>query len=181
VKTLRAGFPATDLSRHEPDLVVLSPGPGRPRDFGLDAVLAEAERRALPVFGVCLGLQAIAEACGAELGVLPEPVHGKRSRIRVLGGRLLHDLPEDFEAGRYHSLHVLRDSLPEALALTAVDEGGVVMAVEHQELAWSGVQFHPESILTSDGELGLRLIESCVRVVPVRPRDKVSHSWQPGR
>lgn len=180
VKTFRAGFPTRDLAREEPDLVVLSPGPGRPADFALAGVLEEATRLGLPVFGVCLGLQAIAEFCGGELGVLPVPVHGKRSEIRVLGGELFRGLPRRFEAGRYHSLHARREALPACLRVTAVDPDGVVMALEHAERPLSGVQFHPESILTASDALGLRLVENCVASVPVRPRLRRSRSWRPG-
>ncbi len=180
VKTLRAGLPAADLGRYEPDLVVLSPGPGRPGEFGLAAILEEARQLALPVFGVCLGLQAIAEFFGGELGVLPQPVHGKASRVRVLGGRLLGGLPNEFRAGRYHSLHAIRGSLPPELRVTAEDDAGLVMALEHRSLPWSAVQFHPESILSCHESIGLRLVESCVSELPVRTRTRRSRAWDRG-
>jgi anthranilate synthase len=160
VTTLRAGFPPAELDRLRPDLVVLSPGPGTPRDFDVAGTLAAAMARDVAVFGVCLGLQGMVEHFGGELAVLPEPVHGKRSRIRVLGGRLLADLPAEFDAGRYHSLHAVRDRVPACLAVTAVSEDGVVMAVEHRERPVAAVQFHPESILTLEGGVGLRLVEN---------------------
>jgi anthranilate synthase len=162
VVTLRVGFGLAALERAAPDLVVLSPGPGRPEDFGLDALIGELVRRELPIFGVCLGLQAIAEHFGGDLGVLPEPVHGKASRIASLGGRILEGLPGEFSAGRYHSLHVRADSLPEALRVTALDEQGRIMALEHRELPIDAVQFHPESILSLPGGVGRRLIENVV-------------------
>jgi anthranilate synthase len=162
VLTLRVGFGSDALERAAPDLVVLSPGPGRPRDFGLDALLGELVVRELPIFGVCLGLQAIAEHFGGDLGVLPEPVHGKASRIRALGGRIFEGLPAEFAAGRYHSLHVRADSLPEALRITARDEEGRIMALEHRALPIDAVQFHPESILTLRGGVGRRLIRNVV-------------------
>ncbi len=174
VKTLRAGFPPGDLVHYEPDLVVLSPGPGRPADFGLAAVLGEAARLGLPVFGVCLGLQAIAEHAGGELGVLAEPVHGKASRIRVLGGRLFEGLPRCFRAGRYHSLHARRESLPPDVRVTAVDDADRVMALELASLPMAAVQFHPESILTSGDDLGRRLVRNVVGGLPVRARRRAS-------
>jgi anthranilate synthase len=180
VKTLRAGFPTDDLRGTEPDLVVLSPGPGRPADFGLAGIIEEAMRLELPLFGVCLGLQAIVEFAGGELGVLTEPVHGKASRIRVLGGSLFRGLPRDFRAGRYHSLYARRDSLPAELAVTAVDERDLVMAVEHTTLPLCAVQFHPESILTLGDGVGRRLIENCVCSLPIRPRDRISRVWGAG-
>lgn len=180
VKTLRAGFPPDDLRCYEPDLVVLSPGPGRPADFGLAAIVEEAVRLELPVFGVCLGLQAIAEFAGGDLGLLPEPVHGKACQIRVLGGRLFDGLPREFRAGRYHSLYARRDSLPPEVAVTAIDEQGLVMAIEHAVLPLSALQFHPESILTLDAGVGRRLIQNCIEPLPSRPRTRVSRVWETG-
>src|SRR5581483_2861033 len=104
VTTLRAGFPLSELERLQPDLVVLSPGPGQPGDFDVAGMVAAALARNLPVFGVCLGLQGIVEHFGGELGLRPEPVHGKASCIRVSGGSLFQGLPAEFDAGRYHSL-----------------------------------------------------------------------------
>src|SRR5215468_4070524 len=160
VTTLRAGFPHAELDRLHPDLVVLSPGPGTPADFDVSSTLAAATARDLAVFGVCLGLQGMVEHFGGTLGVLPEPVHGKRSRIRVLGGRLLHGLPAEFDAGRYHSLYAVRDRVPACLVVTAESADGVVMAIEHRERPLAAVQFHPESILTLAGGVGLRLVEN---------------------
>jgi anthranilate synthase len=172
VKTLRAGFPLDELRRQEPDLVLLSPGPGRPAQFGLSRVLDAAAARGLPIFGVCLGLQAIAEHYGGELALLPEPRHGKRSRVRVLGGRLFEGLPREFEAGRYHSLVARPETLPPELRVTAVAEDGAVMALEHVERPVFGVQFHPESILTLGGGVGRALVERVVALTPVRTRER---------
>ncbi|HZQ49498.1 MAG TPA: anthranilate synthase [Candidatus Dormibacteraeota bacterium] len=168
VITLRAGFPAEELDELRPDLVVLSPGPGTPRDFDVSGTLARAMERDLPVFGVCLGLQGMVEHFGGELGVLDYPMHGKPSRVKVLGGRIFEGLPREFTAGRYHSLYALRDRLPTALEVTAESEDGVVMAIEHRELPLAAVQFHPESILTLDGDLGMQLIRSVVARLPAR-------------
>src|SRR5262249_59487831 len=104
-------------------------GPGRPRALGVAGTLAAGMARDVAVFGVCLGLQGMVEHFGGELAVLPEPVHGKRSRIRVLGGRLLADLPAEFDAGRYHSLHAVRDRMPACLVVTAESADGVGRAI----------------------------------------------------
>ena len=162
VVTLRAGFPHAALDDVRPDLVVLSPGPGRPSDFDVSGTLAAAIGRGLAVFGVCLGLQGMVEHYGGELGVLDYPMHGKASRIRVIGGRIFEELPKEFTAGRYHSLFALADKLPPILRVTAVAEDGVIMAVEHVELPLAAVQFHPESIMTFGGDVGLRLIRNVV-------------------
>jgi anthranilate synthase len=163
VLTLRAGFAPTVLDELRPDLVVLSPGPGRPGDFGVSATLAAIIERGLPAFGVCLGLQGMVEHFGGELGVLSYPMHGKASRIRVLGGRIFEGLPKEFTAGRYHSLFARPEALPACLRVTAETEDGVIMAVEHADLPLDAVQFHPESIMTLDDEIGLRLIRAVVQ------------------
>jgi anthranilate synthase len=162
VVTLRAGFPPEELDALRPDLVVLSPGPGTPSDFDVSGTLAAAIARNLPVFGVCLGLQGMVEHFGGELGVLSYPMHGKASRIRVLGGRVFAGLPDEFTAARYHSLFALREKLPAALKVTAESDDGVIMAIEHASLPLAAVQFHPESILTLGDDLGLRLIRNVV-------------------
>jgi anthranilate synthase len=162
VVTLRAGFPPETLDEQRPDLVVLSPGPGTPSDFDVSGTLAALTARGIPTFGVCLGLQGMVEHFGGALGVLDYPMHGKPSRIRVLGGRLFEGLPEEFVAGRYHSLFAIRDRLPAELSVTAETAEGQVMAIEHATLPLAAVQFHPESILTLDDDLGLRLLRNVV-------------------
>jgi anthranilate synthase len=168
VTTLRAGFPEETLDRVKPDLVVLSPGPGTPRDFDLSATLRALERRGLPVFGVCLGLQGMVEHFGGELGVLDAPMHGKPSRIRVIGGALFEGLPREFSAGRYHSLFAIREKLPDVFDVTAETEDGVVMAIEHRTLPMAAVQFHPESIMTLDEGVGLRLLGNVMTMLTAR-------------
>jgi anthranilate synthase len=158
VTTLRAGFPHEELDRMAPDLVVLSPGPGRPEDFDCSATIAACLARDLPVFGVCLGLQALVEYLGGKLDTLSRPTHGKPSQVQVVGGELLAGLPERFTAGRYHSLHAPAPALPSGLTLTAVSDDGVVMAVEHDSLPLAGVQFHPESIMSVEEDVGIRLV-----------------------
>ena len=162
VVTLRAGFAPERIDDIGPDLVVLSPGPGIPSDFGVADTIAAALARGLPLFGVCLGLQGIVEYFGGRLGTLGYPMHGKPSAIRWRGGRLLSSLPERFEAGRYHSLFGERETLPECLEVTADTEDGVIMAIEHRTLPAAAVQFHPESILTLGDEVGRRLIHEVV-------------------
>ena len=165
VTTYRSGFPLDLLAGEAPHLVLLSPGPGRPADFGLDATIAAALAAGLPVFGVCLGLQGIVEHFGGELDILPKPMHGKPSTVRVLGGRLLADHPAEFEAGRYHSLIAKRETLPRELHLVAETPEGVVMGVEHAELPVAAVQFHPESILSLEDEIGHRLVDNVMRLL----------------
>jgi anthranilate synthase len=168
VVTLRAGFPEAVLDEIAPDLVVLSPGPGTPGDFDVSGTLAALVRRGLPTFGVCLGLQGMVEHFGGVLGVLDYPMHGKASRVRVVGGRLFADLPREFTAGRYHSLFAIREKLPAELEVTAESEDGVVMAVEHAALPLAAVQFHPESIMSLEGDVGLRLLANVVATLVKR-------------
>src|SRR5262245_16484735 len=160
VVTLRAGFPADTFDDLKPHLAVLSPGPGTPTDFDVAGTLDALLRRRIPTFGVCLGLQGMVEFFGGKLAVLEQPMHGKASRIRVLGGRMFEGLPLEFSAGRYHSLFAVRAALPSVLHVTAESDDGVVMAVEHRTLPFAAVQFHPESIMTLGDDFGLRLLRS---------------------
>lgn len=146
------------------DLLVLSPGPGRPEDFGIKGTIDAALENKLPVFGVCLGVQAIGEYFGGELGQLTHPAHGRPSRVQVRGGRLMRNLPNEIVIGRYHSLFVERDSMPEVLNVTASTEDGVAMALEHKTLPVGGVQFHPESLMSLGNEVGLRIVENAFRL-----------------
>ncbi|MGD9752838.1 MAG: anthranilate synthase component I [Acidimicrobiia bacterium] len=159
------GLDEAELDRVAPDLVVLSPGPGRPSDFGVSATVGRALSRGLPIFGVCLGLQGIVEHFGGRLGQLQLPMHGKASVMKATGGRLFEGLAEQFLAGRYHSLHAPVDELPECLETTAESDDGVVMAVEHRELPVAAVQFHPESIMSLGDEAGMRLVANVVRLL----------------
>jgi anthranilate synthase len=165
VVTYRAGFPMEIIERNRPDLILISPGPGRPADFGVPQLVQYAARHAIPVFGVCLGLQGIVEAFGGELGVLDYPMHGKASSVSHQGQGAFEGLPAELKVGRYHSLYALPDKLPAVLEVTATSEDGVIMGVRHRELPVEGVQFHPESLLTLEGNAGLRLIENVVRRV----------------
>jgi anthranilate synthase len=165
VMTYRSGFPLELIEKLEPSLILVSPGPGRPEDFGVPALVRYAARLGVPVFGVCLGLQGTVEAFGGELGVLDYPVHGKPSMIRHKNVGVFEGLPEEFRVGRYHSLYALRDKLPRELEVTAESEDGIIMGVRHKTLPVEAVQFHPESILSMDGDCGLRLMENVVRVL----------------
>ncbi|MCY0875572.1 MAG: anthranilate synthase component I [Firmicutes bacterium] len=160
VTTLRAGFPAAVLDEYQPDLVMLSPGPGRPEDFGLRDTIDACLARHLPIFGVCLGLQGITEYFGGTLCVLSYPMHGKPSSVVAQSSRLeiFAGLPNAFLVGRYHSLFASDETLPDCLQVTARSDDGVIMAIEHKELPICAVQFHPESILTMDGDHGLQII-----------------------
>ncbi|MGH7111152.1 MAG: glutamine amidotransferase-related protein, partial [Stellaceae bacterium] len=161
VATMRADLARAELGRGAAaDLLVLSPGPGRPEDFGMAETLDLALRRGLPIFGVCLGLQGIVEYFGGALDVLAVPYHGKPSRVHILGGRLFAGLPRKFTVGRYHSLCARCGAVPEALAVTAETEDHVVMAVEHKTLPIAAVQFHPESVMTLRAEIGLPILAS---------------------
>ncbi len=164
VTTLRAGFDVALLDEFAPDLVVLSPGPGRPADFDCDKLLTVLDDRDLPVFGVCLGLQAMVEHAGGSLGLLDTPVHGKPGLVRVLGGTLLAGLPAEFTAARYHSLHARPEQVTGGFAVTAVTPDGVVMAIEDPERGRWAVQFHPESILTAGGGAGHLVIGNVLRL-----------------
>ncbi len=163
VVTYRSGFPLEMIAQVKPSLILVSPGPGRPADFGVPALIRHAAKLEVPVFGVCLGLQGMVEAFGGELGVLGYPVHGKPSLIRHRNVGVFEGLPEEFRVGRYHSLYAIRETLPSVLEITAESEDGVIMGVRHRELPMEAVQFHPESILTLDGNCGLRLMENVVR------------------
>jgi len=164
VVTYRAGFPPELIEQLAPSLILISPGPGRPRDFGVPDVVKTAVRLGVPVFGVCLGLQGIVEAFGGELGVLDYPMHGKPSTVRHRGIGVFDGLPEEFQVGRYHSLFARRETFPACLEVTAETEDGVIMGVRHRELLVEAVQFHPESILTAEGDHGLKLMENAVRL-----------------
>lgn len=135
----------------EPRALVLSPGPGRPRDAGIQPELLRRAPASLPILGICLGHQGLVEAHGGELERDPVPVHGRSSLMHHDGSELFVDLPNPFEAGRYHSLRARADALPVELARSAWTDDGLVMAVRHRSLPRFGVQFHPESILTPDG------------------------------
>jgi anthranilate synthase component 2 len=134
-----------------PTAIVLSPGPGKPSDAGIQPELLRRLPASMPLLGVCLGHQGLVERCGGILERDPAPTHGKASLVHHDGDALFRGLPNPFPAGRYHSLRAKRDALPAELSLTAWTAEGLVMAVRHTTLPRFGVQFHPESILTPQG------------------------------
>lgn len=134
-----------------PDGLVVSPGPGDPDQAGVSTDLVEALAGVRPVLGVCLGHQCIGALYGGRVVRAPELVHGKTSPIHHGGGGVFAGLPDPFDATRYHSLVVARDSVPDVLEVTAWTADGLVMGLRHRELDVEGVQFHPESILTRHG------------------------------
>ncbi len=164
VVTYRAGMPLEILAQVKPDLILISPGPGRPEDFGVPALVRHAAQAGIPVFGVCLGLQGIVEAFGGELGVLPYPMHGKPSKIDHYGLGAFEGLPAELTVGRYHSLYAIPEKLPAELEVTARTADGVIMGVRHRTLPIEAVQFHPESILSAQGETGLKLMRNAMRI-----------------
>ena len=149
-----------------PDAVLLSPGPGRPEDAGiLTACIPAFAERGVPVLGVCLGHQAIGHVYGGDIVSAPELMHGKTSLVYHRGAGVLRGLPDPFEATRYHSLVIEPASVPDVLEVTAETSDGIVMAVRHRTLPIEGVQFHPESILSTGGH---DLLRNFLAVSPAR-------------
>ncbi|TIQ00050.1 MAG: anthranilate synthase [Mesorhizobium sp.] len=175
VSTVRTPVPDEVFDRLKPNLVVLSPGPGTPKDFDCAATIKRARARDLPIFGVCLGLQALAEAYGGELRHLHVPMHGKPSRIRVSKpGIIFSGLPKEVTVGRYHSIFADPVRLPDGFVVTAETEEGVIMAFEHSKEPIAAVQFHPESIMTLGHNAGMRMIENIVAHLPRKTREKAA-------
>ena len=134
------------------DGVLISPGPGTPEAAGISmAMIKYCGEKKIPLFGVCLGHQAIAAVYGAKVSRAPELLHGKTSQVHHQQSGVFQDLPSPFTATRYHSLAVERDSVPTELEITSATESGVVMGLRHKSLPIEGVQFHPESVLTEHG------------------------------
>ena len=135
-----------------PDKILISPGPGTPDDAGVSKALIERFAGRVPVLGVCLGHQAIGEVFGGRTVRAPAPVHGKASEICHDGKTIFEGIEYRFQAGRYHSLLVERETLPDCLEISATTPDGLIMGLRHRQLKVEGVQFHPESILTSEGK-----------------------------
>lgn len=171
VMTLRYDRALQALQTHAVDLVVLSPGPGRPDDFNLAATIDAVLARQIPLFGVCLGLQGIVEYFGGTLEVLAYPMHGKSSMMKVCEHHnaprvdLFAGLGPEFLAGRYHSLYARERDLPAVLDVTAKSEDGIIMAISHQTLPVSAVQFHPETILSLTNQAGLKIISNLMQSI----------------
>lgn len=147
-----------------PDVAIMSPGPGCPKDFDTAGTLALFEKKGIPVFGVCLGLQSMVEYFGGELAILGAPIHGKPFAISHEGeGCYTFDgIASPFTAARYHSLYAVKEKLPDVLRVTAETEDGIIMGIEHKTLPFAAVQFHPESILTAHQD-GIRLLTNCIQ------------------
>ncbi|MCO6185393.1 anthranilate synthase [Rhizobium sp. L1K21] len=175
VTTVRSPVADDVFDRIDPDLVVLSPGPGSPQDFDTKTTIKKARSRSLPIFGVCLGLQALAEAYGGELRQLAIPMHGKPSRIRVLEqGTVFSGLSKDITVGRYHSIFADPSTLHPDFMITAESEDGTIMGIEHSKEPVAAVQFHPESIMTLGQDAGMRMIENVVAHLSKRARVKAA-------
>ena len=166
VSTIRFDSALEYLQKQDYDLVVLSPGPGRPADFKLSNTISAVISKNIPIFGVCLGLQGIVEYFSGHLDTLSYPMHGKSSKIKVLESEpLFHGLGEEFTAGRYHSLYAREQNFPAVLKATAMSEDGVIMAVSHRELPIHAVQFHPETILSLSNQAGLKIMSNVMAMV----------------
>lgn len=175
VTTVRTPVADEVFDRINPDLVVLSPGPGTPKDFDCKATIKKARARQLPIFGVCLGLQALAEAYGGELRQLAIPMHGKPSRIRVLEpGIVFSGLAKEVTVGRYHSIFADPATLDRDFMITAESEDGTIMGIEHTKEPVAAVQFHPESIMTLGQDAGMRMIENVVAHLARRAKEKAA-------
>lgn len=145
-----------EIIRLQPTGIILSPGPGRPEDAGICVDLVRHLKGDIPILGVCLGLQAIALAFGAEIIKAQEIVHGKTDLIFHRRTGLYKNLPLPFQAGRYHSLMINPSTLPDTLLVEAENASGLIMGIRHKEQPVFGVQFHPESILTPQGDMLLQ-------------------------
>ena len=142
----------SELLDLKPQGIVLSPGPGRPENAGIMNELIKISSGTIPLLGVCLGYQALAQVYGAKIGYAPTLMHGKTSQIIHSKSILFKNLPNPFVATRYHSLIVERETLPKVFKITAYTEDNIIMAIEHISLPLFGVQFHPESIMTPEGK-----------------------------
>lgn len=173
VVTYRPGFPEKVLNEIAPDLVLLSPGPAAPKDFQMSALIEMLLSHNLPIFGVCLGHQGIGEYFGATLSQLPIPQHGKTALVEHNSNALFDGLPKQFEVGRYHSLYLVEDTIPDCLEVIAKSDAksvpdesnSIVMAIRHRTLPIAGVQFHPESLMTLKGEVGKKLLQNILRQI----------------
>ncbi len=152
------GIGIEEIRRLQPELMILSPGPGRPEDAGICVSAVREFAGEIPIFGVCLGHQAICQAFGAAITYARRLMHGKACAVRVnTDSRLFRGMKEEVIVGRYHSLAADPETMPDCLSVTAWTGEGEIMAVEHKQYPIYGVQFHPESILTPDGK---RMLEN---------------------
>lgn len=156
-----------EVAELQPSAIVISPGPGGPADAGCSIDVVQRLGEAIPILGVCLGCQAIAQAFGATVERAPQPMHGRTSSIEHNGTGLFHGIESPLTVCRYHSLAVSEPTLPAEIRCTARDDQGVIMAIEHRRLPIYGVQFHPEAILTDQGH---RLIGNFLTEISAEPR-----------
>jgi len=150
-----------EIKELSPERIVISPGPGIPEDAGISIDIVNLYKRDIPIFGICLGHQAIAVAFGGKVDRANEIVHGKTSTIKHTGSAIFNGVPKKFEATRYHSLVAMEDSFPKDLKITARTDNGLIMAIEHEKYPIYGVQFHPESIVT---EHGMKIVQNFLKV-----------------
>jgi len=160
-----------EIDLMQPDQIVISPGPCTPREAGISMQVVEAFAGKIPILGVCLGHQSIAQVFGAEVGHASRLMHGKTSMIYHRGEGVFEGLPNPFCATRYHSLAALRHSIPECLDVTAWTDDGEIMALQHHRLCVHGVQFHPESIKTEHGH---DLLQNFLDSTLVKPEESLS-------
>jgi anthranilate synthase component II len=154
-----------EVAAMAPEGILISPGPGRPTEAGISEELLRRLGPTTPILGVCLGMQAMAEVYGGRVVHAPEPVHGKTSRVRHDGRGVFAGVEQDFLATRYHSLVADRATLPDALEVSAWTDDGAVMGLRHRRFPVEGVQFHPESVLTTEGS---RIVANWVQAVRAR-------------
>lgn len=141
-----------EIKRISPNKIVISPGPGTPEESGISKDIITHLGSTIPILGVCLGHQTIGKCFGATVSNAPYLMHGKSSKIFHNGKSIYKDIPQGFQAGRYHSLVILRNSVPDVLEITAETEDQIIMGIRHKTFPIEGIQFHPESILTNVGE-----------------------------
>ena len=163
VQTFRAGIDVNDILVVKPDLVIHSPGPGRPEDFDVSQLVQDLAKAGIPQFGVCLGLQGMVEAFGGRLRYLKDPHHGKTWQIMHEGKGMMAHIPLNCQVAAYHSIIADKTFLPDCFEVLAENEQGDVMAIRHKDLPLQAVQFHPESILTMQHEIGLKMIENVIK------------------
>lgn len=152
IKVLRNDAVTAEEAVKNTSAFVISPGPGRPQDAGISQTIIKNYAGKVPILGVCLGHQTIGEVFGAKVVKAPKPIHGMQDTIKHNGKGLFEGLPQDMVIGRYHSLVVEKESLSDDFVVTAENSEGLIMALQHKTMPVYGVQFHPESILTPDGE-----------------------------
>ena len=150
-------YTVKEIEAMRPEALIISPGPGKPSDAGICIEAIRYFVGRLPILGICLGHQAICEAFGGEVSYAKELMHGKKKTIYTVGkSRIFEGLGDSFQAARYHSLAVSRETIPKELKITAQTDDGEIMAIEHRTYPIFGLQFHPESILTTDGYIIIR-------------------------